>query len=129
MLRVSTFFVGPGRTSGALRYGQVKDEIRGSTSNISCSGRIGDTCGNSPYPQRWSSAGRIHWTSGTRCASGTGIYGSLVSGMDGDHSVLIAKSILDLFTALIFACTLGIAVAVIAVPQFVIFFLQVRIIN
>lgn len=57
------------------------------------------------------------------CASGTGIYGSLISGMNGDHSVLIAKSILDLFTALIFACTLGMVVAVIAVPQFVIFLL------
>ncbi|MBP3469288.1 MAG: DUF554 family protein [Lachnospiraceae bacterium] len=38
------------------------------------------------------------------CASGTGIYGSLISGMNGDHSILISKSILDLFTALIFAC-------------------------
>lgn len=57
------------------------------------------------------------------CASGTGIYGSLVSGMDGDHSVLIAKSILDLFTALIFACTLGAVVAAIAVPQFMVFFI------
>lgn len=37
------------------------------------------------------------------CASGTGIYGSIVSGMTGEHSILIAKSILDLFTALIFA--------------------------
>lgn len=55
------------------------------------------------------------------CASGTGIYGSIVSGMSGDHSILIAKSILDLFTAMIFACTLGMVVAVIAVPQFVIF--------
>lgn len=57
------------------------------------------------------------------CASGTGIYGSLISGMNGDHSILIAKSILDLFTALIFACMLGMVVAVIAVPQFIIFFL------
>lgn len=57
------------------------------------------------------------------CASGTGIYGALISGMNGDHSVLIAKSILDLFTALIFACMLGVVVAVIAVPQFMIFFL------
>ena len=57
------------------------------------------------------------------CASGTGIYGSLISGMNGDHSILIAKSILDLFTALIFACMLGAVVAVIAIPQFVIFFL------
>lgn len=55
------------------------------------------------------------------CASGTGIYGSIVSGMTGDHSILIAKSILDLFTALIFACTLGLVVSVIAIPQFIIF--------
>ncbi|MGN0399639.1 MAG: DUF554 domain-containing protein [Blautia sp.] len=55
------------------------------------------------------------------CASGTGIYGSILSGMTGDHSILISKSILDLFTALIFACTLGIAVSAIAIPQFIIF--------
>lgn len=55
------------------------------------------------------------------CASGTGIYGSIVSGMAGDHSILFAKSILDLFTALIFACTLGMVVSVIAIPQFLIF--------
>ena len=54
------------------------------------------------------------------CASGTGIYGALVSGMNGDHSILIAKSILDLCTALIFACTLGRVVSLIAVPQAVI---------
>ncbi len=55
------------------------------------------------------------------CVSGTGIYGSIVSGMTGDHSILIAKSILDLFTALIFACMLGAVVSVIAVPQCIIF--------
>ena len=33
------------------------------------------------------------------CASGTGIYGPMVSGMSGDHTILISKSILDLFTA------------------------------
>ncbi|MBQ6222954.1 MAG: DUF554 domain-containing protein [Solobacterium sp.] len=55
------------------------------------------------------------------CASGTGIYGSLVSGMNGDHSILIAKSILDFFTAMIFACRLGKTVSFIAVPQFIIF--------
>ena len=54
------------------------------------------------------------------CASGTGIYGSLVAGMSGDHSILLAKSILDLFTALIFACSLGAVVCVVAVPQFII---------
>lgn len=57
------------------------------------------------------------------CASGTGIYGSLDSGMTGDHTILIAKSILDFFTAAIFACNLGYVVSIIALPQFIIFFL------
>lgn len=51
------------------------------------------------------------------CASGTGIFGSMHEGMTGDASVLIAKSFLDLFTATIFAASLGIAVALIAIPQ------------
>lgn len=55
------------------------------------------------------------------CASGTGIYGSIVAGISGDHSILIAKSILDLFTALIFACLLGAVVSFVAIPQFLIF--------
>ena len=55
------------------------------------------------------------------CASGSGIYGSIISGISGDHSILLAKSILDLFTAIIFACTLGMVVSAIAIPQFVIF--------
>ena len=57
------------------------------------------------------------------CASGTGIYGSIVSGMSGDHSILLAKSILDLFTALIFACSLGTVVSLVAIPQCIIFLL------
>lgn len=55
------------------------------------------------------------------CSSGTGIYGSIVSGMSNDHSILISKSILDLFTALIFACTLGSVVSVVALPQLAVF--------
>ena len=55
------------------------------------------------------------------CASGTGIYGSIVSGMSGDHSILIAKSILDFFTAMIFACSLGITVSAVALPQLAVF--------
>ncbi len=57
------------------------------------------------------------------CASGTGIYGSIVSGMTGEQSILISKSILDFFTAMIFACILGVVVSFIAVPQFIIFML------
>lgn len=56
------------------------------------------------------------------CASGTGIFGSLTEGMTGDHTILIAKSILDFFTAAIFACNIGYVVSVIAIPQFLIFF-------
>lgn len=55
------------------------------------------------------------------CASGTGIYGTIVSGMSGDNSILLAKSVLDLFTALIFACTLGPVTACISIPQCILF--------
>lgn len=57
------------------------------------------------------------------CASGTGIYGALLSGFNGDHSVLLAKSILDLFTSAIFACSLGAVVSLVAIPQCIIFLL------
>lgn len=55
------------------------------------------------------------------CSSGTGIYGSLDAGMTGNSTILISKSILDLFTAMVFACNLGAVVSAVAVPQFVIF--------
>lgn len=54
------------------------------------------------------------------CASGTGIYGALDSGMTGNHSILIAKAVLDFFTAMIFACQLGRATSLIGIPQFVV---------
>ncbi len=57
------------------------------------------------------------------CASGTGIYGAIISGITGDQSILLAKSMLDLPTALIFACSLGAVICFIAVPQLVIFLL------
>ena len=55
------------------------------------------------------------------CASGTGIFGALNEGMTGDGSVLLAKTILDLPTAAIFATSLGLIVAAIAIPQCIIF--------
>lgn len=54
------------------------------------------------------------------CASGTGIYGSLTEGMVGDSSILLTKAILDGFTSMIFAISLGYMVAVVAIPQFII---------
>lgn len=52
------------------------------------------------------------------CISGTGIYGSMTEGMTGDPTLLIVKSILDFFTAPIFASTMGLAVGVLVIPQF-----------
>lgn len=57
------------------------------------------------------------------CASGTGIYGSLISGMTGDQSVLLAKAILDFCSAIIFSCSLGMVVSFVAIPQAIIFLL------
>ena len=56
------------------------------------------------------------------CLSGTGIFGALNQGMTGDSSILIAKAVLDFFTVLVFATTLGKFSAVICVPQAIIFF-------
>lgn len=49
--------------------------------------------------------------------SGTGIFGSMNEGMSGDASILIIKSFLDFFTAMIFATSLGYAVSTIFIPQ------------
>lgn len=54
------------------------------------------------------------------CFGTTTILGSLTEGLSGDASILIMKSILDFFTAMIFACSLRYLVALIAIPQFVI---------
>ena len=54
------------------------------------------------------------------CASGTGVFGAMHEGMTGDPSILYVKTILDLFTAAIFATSLGYAVACIAAPQLLI---------
>ncbi|TYG34051.1 DUF554 domain-containing protein [Lonepinella koalarum] len=49
--------------------------------------------------------------------SGTGIFGAMHEGLVGDSSILIIKSSLDFFTAIIFATTLGISVCIICIPQ------------
>lgn len=57
------------------------------------------------------------------CASGTGIFGALQSGMTGDHTILFSKSILDFFTAAIFAASLGYIVCTVCIPQFIVLLL------
>lgn len=54
------------------------------------------------------------------CASGMGIFGAIHEGMTGEANILLAKSVLDLFTAMIFATELGYPVALIALPQILI---------
>ena len=52
--------------------------------------------------------------------SGMGLFGALSEGMSGDSSVLMSKSVLDFFTAILFGTTLGYAQALISIPQLVI---------
>ncbi|MFR4095572.1 MAG: DUF554 domain-containing protein [Escherichia coli] len=52
---------------------------------------------------------------------GTGIFGALTEGMTGDPTILLTKSILDFFTAAIFASTLGYIITVIFIPQLIVF--------
>lgn len=54
------------------------------------------------------------------CFSGMGFYGSLQEGMTGDPTLLIIKSILDIFTSLIFASTIGCTLAILVIPQFIV---------
>jgi uncharacterized membrane protein YqgA involved in biofilm formation len=54
------------------------------------------------------------------CFSGMGIYGSLHEGMSGDPTLLIIKGILDIFTGLIFASTMGFSVGLLVIPQFLV---------
>lgn len=54
------------------------------------------------------------------CASGTGIFGAMHEGMTGDPSILYIKTMLDLFTAAIFATMLGFSVMVIGIPLVII---------
>lgn len=55
------------------------------------------------------------------CFSGTGFFGALNEGLDGDHSILLAKSVLDFFTVLVIAAQIGYFVSAFAAPQAVIF--------
>ncbi len=51
------------------------------------------------------------------CFSGTGLFGAINSGISGDHSILIAKSVMDFFTAIIFGAVTGYLIGAIAIPQ------------
>jgi len=52
------------------------------------------------------------------CVGAMAIMGSLESGLNGNHNILFAKSMLDGITAVIFASSMGIGVLVSALPVF-----------
>ncbi len=55
------------------------------------------------------------------CASGFGIYGVMAEGMNGNYTILLSKAVLDFCTAAVFAMTMGVIIAAIALPMTVIF--------
>ena len=56
----------------------------------------------------------------TFCASGTNIFGSINEGTSGDVTILLSKAVMDIFAATIFGATLGRAMNLIVLPQFII---------
>lgn len=56
----------------------------------------------------------------TFCASGTNIFGAINEGVSGDFTILLSKGVMDIFAATIFATTLGRAMNLIVIPQFLI---------
>lgn len=55
------------------------------------------------------------------CTGSTGILGALTEGMTGDRTVMLSKSVMEIFGSASFAASMGIMVALIAVPQFILF--------
>ena len=51
------------------------------------------------------------------CCSGMGWYGALTEAISGSPDILFSKSVLDFFTALVFAASLRAAVCLIPIPQ------------
>ena len=51
------------------------------------------------------------------CCSGFGWYSTLTEGITGDPSLLMSKAVLDGFTAMIFAASLGKSICAIPLPQ------------
>lgn len=60
------------------------------------------------------------------CTGSTGIFGAMHSAMTGNHSILLSKSVLDFFTAIIFATSLSYVVVVVSIPQFFVLMLMYK---
>lgn len=54
------------------------------------------------------------------CFGSMGFFGAFNEGITGNPEILITKAVLDIFSGLIFGASMGIAVSLIAIPQFII---------
>lgn len=57
------------------------------------------------------------------CFGSIGLIGAMTEGMTGDPSLVLTKAVLDFFGAGVFASTLGVGVALIALPQLALYLL------
>lgn len=55
------------------------------------------------------------------CTGSTGLLGAMTEGMTSDPTIMLAKSVMDLFASGIFAASMGLFIIVIAIPQFLLF--------
>ncbi|MCC8167406.1 MAG: DUF554 domain-containing protein [Planctomycetes bacterium] len=55
------------------------------------------------------------------CTGPTGIYGAMRATVTGDNTLLFSKTVLDIFTAFVFAANAGIIIALLAVPMFLVY--------
>lgn len=51
------------------------------------------------------------------CASSSGIFGAITLGLTGSSEILVAKSVLDFFTAIILAASIGKVMLLVAIPE------------
>ncbi|MCC8107979.1 MAG: DUF554 domain-containing protein [Planctomycetes bacterium] len=52
------------------------------------------------------------------CTGPTGIFGAMQATVTGDNTLLFSKTVLDIFTAFVFAANAGIIIALLAAPMF-----------
>jgi len=102
------------------RLGLWAEKKLGSISNASAAHNAGAGIGSSmtPAPKKSFSRGFVT-ASILYCTGSMAIVGSMQSGLQGNHEILFAKSILDGSISIVFGSSLGIGVAFSAIPVLV----------
>ena len=55
------------------------------------------------------------------CTGATGIYGTMQAAITGNQELLMTKVVLDIFTAVIFASSIGFCISLLSIPMFIVF--------